>query len=199
MPADFNGWVTLASAAVTAIATGFIAWFTIVLARVGRQQITDTRILQRAYLSVEPQGIEWRGLEGDFIGQVVFRNVGKLPAIEFVSVVKKIEVHDADWATPYLTDADLPLWITSVIPIGAEVPQGSGGISLEEVRQAEISGDKYLYVFSRAKFKDGFDTERYVNFCHRYPLATSTPLTRGPGLGIFKKFARYHQYGNKSD
>jgi hypothetical protein len=97
-----------------------------------------------------------------------------------------------------LTDADLPSWI-GVIPIGAEVPQGSGPIPLNEVQQAQVSGDKFLYVFGRAKFKDGFDTERRVNFCHRYPLAMSTPLTPGSGLGILKEFARYHQYGNSSD
>ena len=47
-------WVTLASTIVTAIAGGVVALFTIVLARVGNQQIADTKILQRAYLSVEP-------------------------------------------------------------------------------------------------------------------------------------------------
>jgi hypothetical protein len=81
MPSDFNGWVTLASTIVTAIAGGIVAWFTVVLAGVGKQQIADTKILQRAYLSVEPQGIEWSG-EGVFVGQVIFKNVGKLPATE---------------------------------------------------------------------------------------------------------------------
>ena len=43
------GWVEDRHDFVVAAATLFIAWFTIVLARVGRRQIEDTRILQRAY------------------------------------------------------------------------------------------------------------------------------------------------------
>jgi hypothetical protein len=195
-----DGWVTIVSTVVTTITGGIIAWFTIVLAGVGRQQVADTRILQRAYLSVEPSGIEWLGLpEGVLIGQVIFKNVGKLPATEFVSVVKKIEVHDANWVTPALTDADLPTWITSVIPIGGEVPQGSAGITSEEVKQASASGDKYLYVYGRAKFKDGFGSECHINFCHRYPWAKVQPLTPSSGIRISNEFARYHHYGNVAD
>jgi hypothetical protein len=96
-------WAAIASAVAAAV----VAVFTIVLAGVGRRQITDTRILQRAYLSVEPKGIEW-STNGFLVGQVAFKNVGKLPATALVSVVKKIEVHDADWVTPILTDAAFP-------------------------------------------------------------------------------------------
>ena len=48
-------WAAIASA----VAAGVVAVFTIVLAGVGRRQNRDTRTLQRAYLSVEPKGIEW--------------------------------------------------------------------------------------------------------------------------------------------
>ena len=48
-------WAIVASAVATAV----VAVFAIVLACVGRRQIADTRILQRAYLSAEPKGIEW--------------------------------------------------------------------------------------------------------------------------------------------
>jgi hypothetical protein len=173
-----------------------VAWFTVVLAGVGKQQIADTKILQRAYLSVEPQGIEWSGA-GVFVGQVIFKNVGKLPATEFVNVVKKIEVRDAEWATPIPIDGDLPKITPGMIPIGAEVPQGSPGISYAEVAKTTVSGDKYLYVYGRAKFKDGFGSDRHVNFCHRYPWAKVQPLTSG--YRISKEFARYHQYGNSAD
>ena len=130
---------------ISAIAAAVVAVFTIVLASVGRRQIADTRILQRAYLSVEPEGIV-TSTTGLLVGQVAFRNVGKLPATDFVGVVKKIEVQNDEWVTPHLTDTDLPSWITGVIPIGAEVPQGSEGITLNEVNQSQVSGDKYLYV-----------------------------------------------------
>jgi hypothetical protein len=137
---------------VTAIPGAVVALFTIVLANVGRQQVADTRILQRGYLSVEPQGIEWLGFQGALIGQVVFKNVGKLPATEFDSVVKKIEVHNAEWRTPDLTDADLPGFV-GVIPMGAQVPQGSEAITQNEV--AQVSGDKYLYVWEELNSRMG--------------------------------------------
>lgn len=66
----------IASTIVTATTGGIVALFTIVFAGVGRQQVADNRILQRAYVSVEPQGIGWLGLQKEFIGQVVFKNVG---------------------------------------------------------------------------------------------------------------------------
>jgi hypothetical protein len=135
-------WAIIASAVATAV----VAVFMIVLACVGRRQITDTRILQRAYLSVEPKGIEW-STNGFLVGQVAFKNVGKLPATACVSVVKKIEVRDADWVTPILTDAALPRRTPGLVPIGAEVPQRSGGITPKEVAEAQVSGDKYLYVW----------------------------------------------------
>jgi hypothetical protein len=191
-----NGWLTLIATVISAVAAIIVARFTVVLAGVGRRQITDTRILQRAYLSVELKGIEWTTV---LVGQVAFKNVGKLPATEFVSVVKKIEVQNANWVTPDLTDDDLPKGITGVIPIGAEAPEGSGGITLQEVTEAHVSGDKYLYVWGRARFKDGFDCERHVNFCHRYPLAMKNAEPLGAGYSISAKYGRYHERGNNTD
>jgi hypothetical protein len=142
-------WAIIASAVASAV----VAVFTIALASVGRRQIADTRILQRAYLTVEPRGVEWHS-SGLLVGQVAFKNVGKLPATAFVGVVKKIEVHDADWVTPILTDAALPRRTPGLVPIGAEVLQASGGITPKEVLEVPVSSDKYLYVWGRARFKN---------------------------------------------
>jgi hypothetical protein len=150
-------WAIIASAVATAV----VAVFTVVLACVGRRQIADTRILQRAYLSVEPRGIEW-STNGFLVGQVVFKNVGKLPATAFVSVVKKIEVRNAGWITPILTDAALPRRPPGLVPIGGEVPQGSDGITRQEVTEAQVDGEKYLYVWGRARYKNGFNRRRYT-------------------------------------
>jgi hypothetical protein len=197
---SLDAWVMIITTAVSAVAAVVIAKFTIVLADVGRRQIADARILQRAYLSVEPKGIEWSATNGFLVGQVTFKNVGKLRAREFVSVVRKVEVHHAEWVTPILTDDDLPRGITpGLVPIGAEVPQGSEGITPREVAEAQVSGDKYLYVWGRATFEDGFDSDRRVNFCHRYPLAMKVAEPKGPGYSIPLKFGRYHQHGNNSD
>src|SRR5262249_49765376 len=127
-----------------------------------------------------------------FARHVIFKNTGKLPATQFVSVVK-IEVGDAEWVTPELTDTALPGTTAGVIPIGAEVPQGSEGVTPNYVDKANIRGHKYLYVWGRTRFNDGFSSERHVDFCHRYPWVKAT------GGSISKEYARYHQYGNKAD
>jgi hypothetical protein len=187
-------WAIIASAVASAV----VAVFTIALASVGRRQTADTRILQRAYLTVEPRGVEWHS-SGLLVGQVAFKNVGKLPATAFVSVVNKIVVRNAEWVTPILTDAALRRKPPGLIPIGGEVLQGSGGITRQEVTEAQVDGEKYLYVWGRARFKNGFNRTRYINFCHRYPLEKMDPEPEGLGYSISAKFSRHHEYGNNAN
>ena len=111
----------------------------------------------------------------------------------------KIVVHHAKWDTPPLTDKHFPQDIDpGLVPIGAEVPQGSAGIALGEVEHSECTDDKkYLYVWGRAKFKDGYGRSRWVNFCHRYPWA-KRKLGDG-SVTISKRWARYYDQGNKAN
>jgi hypothetical protein len=111
-----------------------------------------------------------------------------------------IMVHHGNWDTPPLTDSAFrDDQEPGLIPIGAEVPQGSPGITQAEVAQAEVPDNKkYLYVWGRAKFKDGFSSGRWINFCHRYPWAKSKVAPDG-SVTISKRWARYHHAGNKAD
>jgi hypothetical protein len=184
---------------ITAIATGFIALFTIALFVVAWLQRADTKIIQRAYLSVKPKGIV-TDTSGNLLGHVAFKNVGKLPATEFITVVKDVVVHHGNWATPTLTDGafgdndEEP----GLVPIGAEVPRGSPGISLAQVDRSEVSDtERYLYVWGRAKFRDGFSSGRWINFCHRYPWVKRK--VQNGSVTISKRWARYHHRGNKAD
>lgn len=61
-----------------------VAIFTGLLVIIAVRQIFDTRILQRAYVSVEPLGIEAMFDGAHLIGHVGIRNAGHLPA-RFVS------------------------------------------------------------------------------------------------------------------
>jgi hypothetical protein len=163
MPNDLRGWEDL----ISALSTGIVALFTIALFRVGWRQIRDTKILQRAYLSVEPEGIV-TSTSGLLLGHVA-RTSASFPP-QSSSILLR-----TSWSTttPTLTDnAFRDDTDPGLVPIGAEVLQGSGGITLGEIERAELPDDeKYLYVWGRAKFKDGFDRDRWVNFCHRYPWA----------------------------
>jgi hypothetical protein len=67
---------------ILAIATIFIAAFTIILACVARRQIKDTRILQRAYIVAEPYGIDTFTDGKRVVGYTGIRNAGRLPATE---------------------------------------------------------------------------------------------------------------------
>ena len=67
---------------IMALATVVIMALTIVLTWVGIQQINQTKILQRAYLSVVPLGIKrFRSGQAFFSCDIGIRNVGHLPAI----------------------------------------------------------------------------------------------------------------------
>jgi hypothetical protein len=66
-----------------------------------------------------------------------------------------------------------------LIPIGGEVLQSGGGITRQEVTEAQVDGEKYLYVWGRARYKNGFNRKRYINFCHCYPLEKMDPEPQG--------------------
>jgi hypothetical protein len=68
--------------AVTALATLAIALFAFTLWRAGERQMEMTRILQRAYLSVEPGGIVPFKSGDDLACDFLIHNVGHLPATQ---------------------------------------------------------------------------------------------------------------------
>jgi hypothetical protein len=77
--------------ALTAIATGFIAWFTLTLKKstdtlakiaknTAKAQSEETEIIQRAYLSVIPLGLTPYVLRERYACDIGFHNSGNLPA-----------------------------------------------------------------------------------------------------------------------
>jgi hypothetical protein len=187
------------AAVLTAIATVYIANFTIVLSRIGKQQADDTRIVQRAFISVEPGGIE------PFLGQfevtddriacnIVINNAGSLPA------------HDVRWCIERTYSEDFRANV-----FNAENIELVGGIVLAQktkIRKGSIPTDKttfdkwrnnaepdraWLYVWGRVSYHDGFTGRRFTDFCHRYNLRGAK------GYGIPEENGRYHEYGNGTD
>src|SRR6266536_1593973 len=68
----------------TAAATISLVIVTFILAIIGKRQIDDTKILQRAYIAAQPAGINpflvQSGQHGCVLGHVRIVNVGRLPA-----------------------------------------------------------------------------------------------------------------------
>jgi hypothetical protein len=78
-----------------------------------------------------------------------------LPATNLRDLVKKIEVQDAAWRPPIIPDTQLE--DHGVLPIGVRMKKGSAGtIYPGEAANSPIR-DKYLYVWGRMTYDDGFD------------------------------------------
>jgi len=152
----------------------------------------DTRIIQRAYLNVIPLGIE-TSRAGAVLGQVSIRNAGHLPARN-VSASVKIGWSDSRAETKF-DSGRVPVQST-VLPAGAEMPRGSGAL---ESGKAVLKAKKgYLYVWGRITYEDGFGSNRWLTFCHRYPCET---VESAPGSTerIDARHARHHHEHNDGD
>lgn len=174
---------------ITAISAIVIAIFTVVLAWVARQQTNITRVLQRAYLDVRFGGIV-TNTPDEILGHVTFVNVGHLPAQKFSRLIN-LTTGGPNWEPPSIQNKELVG--KSIIPVGAEWPEGSTGSP-----HPQDAKSLFVYVWGRATYKDGFRwRKRYINFCHRYPwLMRET--SNGGGVSISTKYARYHGYGNSA-
>ena len=172
---------------ISVVSTAVIALVTIVLGTISYRQYRDTRILQRAYLSVEPGGLHcWRGSDA-VLGHVGVRNTGHLPARD-VSWILHIE-SDTDYTRRSFPISDEPRG-NHVITPGSTMPRGT--------KPAIIAAgdDQYCYVWGKISYKDGFGVSRFTAFCHRYNCSIDSFVTHNR---IDPKHARYHDYGNDAD
>jgi len=187
---------TVLSAAISTIAAAVIAGFTIVLAGVGRRQISDTRILQRAYLSVTPAGIRPFGSDDDdrIACDILICNAGNLPARNVSWFIDKKYSEDAQEA-----DFPIPNDVQSgdiVIAPRGEVRKGSKPTDKKifvEKRDFGQPDRAWLYIWGRVTYHDGFKGGRYIDFCHRYNLRGAR------GFEIPAANGRHHERGNKTD
>jgi hypothetical protein len=133
---------------------------------------------------------------GELVGHVTFSNVRHLPAQAFRWRIGPVVVNsDQDWMPPRMDDAEL--YPETILPIGAHMKMGSPGFWRSQIDNCK-SDPKFVYVWGRATYKDGFGKGRFVNFCHRYNWANRvTPP--GGGVRLDPEDARYHRHGNKAD
>ncbi len=192
----FAGLVNPYHDLINTMSTIIIAAFTVVLAYVAWKQTRDARILQRAYLDVKFGGIQ-DNPAGQLVGHVTFKNVGRLPARKFNWLVK-LNSGGSNWRPPKIKSKELAG--ECVIPVGAEWPQKSEGISPLQDGSGLYLDEKglYLYVWGRVTYKDGFRwRKKHADFCHCYPWQMRETTTGG-GLRISTEYARYHHYGNRA-
>lgn len=196
MVVTFGAFIDNHGAAVTAIATGVIAYFTITLSKIGNQQIKDTRTLQRAFISVEPGGTRrFEGAEDKRIAcDVIIHNTGNLAA-------QKIswELGTTFSDDPYKKDfGHETLKLVGDIVIGARVKarKGSDPVTTTEFNKWRDNAEPdraWLYVWGRIRYYDGFRDGRFIDFCHRYNLRGTS------GYDLPAENGRYHEHGNRTD
>jgi hypothetical protein len=174
---------------ITALSTVAIGTFTIVLAIIGIYQITDGRITQRAYLSVEPLGVHpWREkTKIEVVGHIGIRNVGRLPANQVCWFVDSQFSSDETFQPPGPGGLDGPI----VVPPGSTARQGGP-------HKPDSDGSTFFYVWGIVEYSDGFRKRRWTKFCHRYNCAAFEDA-RGDGRKIDAIYGRYHQNGNSTD
>jgi hypothetical protein len=177
---------------ISTIALWFVTW------RGLRNQTCETRILQRAYVSVEPGGIRPHVDRPDRVNcYVIFRNVGHLPArnVRWYGKSGRPETHgngDDDFVLGDLFPGRIVLAPGSLScqPVGVVF-----AIRWPDLKPEQVVGNS-VFVGGIVTYEDGFGTPRFTRFCHRYITKTI------PNDGAFTmsgELADLHEYGNDAD
>jgi hypothetical protein len=169
---------------------------TIVLGLIAGRQLIDSnlahKISNRAYLSVEPDGLDppFGEFEGHkVIGHIRVRNVGHVPA-RSVSWFKAIELSDdgerSNFPIGEKFEGD------NVILPATEMTQGTAGLVWQ-------GNTQFVYVWGELRYRDGFGRPCFTRFCHRYNRSTLIKLPNRQHHGVEAKYGRFHEHGNDAE
>ena len=158
------------------------------------RQEKDTRILQRAYLSVQPDGVRrlFRPPETAH-ASISIVNAGNLPARNIAWVINQAFSND-DGLKDFPVDrgkaegANVIVPRSHMIQSGQPFPAGLGTFATPE------SSSKYLYVWGAVFYNDGFGDNRTTKFCHRY-----NGINYNGSSDIIAEHGRLHSCGNDAD
>lgn len=184
---------------ILTIATAFIAIYTIVLACQVWRQVRDGRIINRAYLSVRPNGIKtFVDDPTKLVGYIAIKNVGHLIAKEVTYSITM------DWNdTSELTDFPPPEFAKSKTVIFPEAAFVLGTEAIDATRTGGPDRPKgFLYVWGTVSYKDGFFRwkfwrKRETKFCHYYFCGhREVPTIDNPSFRIAAQEGRDCGYGN---
>jgi hypothetical protein len=165
--------------------------FTIRLSRFAGTQVSDQRAIQRAYISAEPEGLHplhGETREGHFhIGHTNFRNGGHIPARRF-RWYATIACDDDGLRENFPVPAVSEFEGTTIIAPGGIMRFGTKDVQLP------ASATGWVYVWGAYTYDDGFVSDRYATFCHRYNRKALRRLDHG--YAIPASDARLHRFGN---
>jgi hypothetical protein len=183
---------------ITALFTIVIGVFTVVLAFVARRQTKDTRILQRAYVSVRPAGIHMLRNRNEAVAHVEICNAGNLPATKVRWFIKHTFCSIGDWKIEKI-DTRLVETPGNVIAPHSKMRQGGDSIAVGP-QALRVQEGLYLYVWGAVTYKDGFRwRKRTTTFCHRYNCVNVTHNLQWGFVAMSGITARDHRYGNSAN
>lgn len=133
---------------------GILALFTVILALFTKRLWEDARILQRAYIAVEPLGIHLMKNGSDLIGHVGIKNAGRLPARKLRWFINIRFGHSGEERDDFFPAG---VWQGKYCYCSGCWCDGSSGISVKVQALNEFSGvgrdrerPTYLYVWGRS-------------------------------------------------
>ena len=188
--------------------TGKVAGFTIILAIativLGAVSLagvflswSDTRTLQRAYLTVLLGGIkEWTSNKERLACDFILFNAGNLPATGVTWETGRCLSRDSHFVPPKVGICEQH---TNIIAPKSKIRKGTEWLETKKMTVfragTRLAEDEpcWLYIWGRVVYHDGFQGDRSINFCHRYNLAG----TKGSKIG--RSHGRQHEKGNATD
>jgi hypothetical protein len=187
------------------ILTGVLALFTAVLAistvLLWRTTKKDTRILQRAYIAVEPLCVHLTANRNSVTGHVAIKNAGHLPARKLSAVVSMSWSKKGD--EPEASFPKIRHEGNIVIAPGSIAIRGAGTTTdIQTLNNASgtssgklqhLEDEVFLYVWGSVRYDNGFRRMRTTRFCHRYNWK------RRQGYEVARQHARYHEHGNDAN
>ena len=200
-----------AAPAFTALATIAIAFFTYTLKKATDQlrfegksqrelsEKTADRQL-RAYISVEPDGIDDFIPDDRVIARINFHNTGSIFARDVYAFVDRKLSDDGELPETAFPIGEPRIRGDNVIGPRANILYATAAIPKSEIDSgrgaAKIIGKNfYLYVWGQVWYHDGITGGRYTKFCHRYNFSG---VPEGE-YTVRPKNYRYHHHGNKID
>jgi hypothetical protein len=189
LQAIFAGFILVATVAYVCV-TRRLSRIADTQLRIADTQLRDQRAIQRAYVSAEPEGLHpllGEKREGHFLlAHVNFRNGGHIPARNF------------RWYLTIACDAnkerrDFPVPDTSAFE-GTTIiaPGGIQKFGTDDIRLADTG---WIYVWGAYTYDDGFESNRYARFCHRYNRESLRKLDHRHEIPATD--ARLHHFGNE--
>jgi hypothetical protein len=168
------------AAIVTAMATGLIAWFTIVLSRIGKQQAHDSRVVQRAYVFIrQPESAVLVDPNNTLVGVrvwVMWKNSGTTPASNMRARISAVFVQREDQFD--FGEAAHAIEQPFVLGPDNEVASGYIDIGAQHVI-AVLNNQGHQFLSGVARYHDSFpgSREHVVEFC--FKVTYEGPLPPG--------------------